>query len=50
MPKSLRAIHNDMANVSSERSKIARREKVLLNREQKLLMELKKYSTKKSST
>jgi hypothetical protein len=50
MPKSLRAIYNDLANVSSERSKIARREKALLSREQNLLMELKKYSTSKSST
>ena len=49
MPKSLRAIHNDLTDVSSERSKIVRREKVLLSREQKLLLELKKYSTKKSA-
>jgi len=49
MARSLKAIHTELSNISSERSKVARREKILLNREQKLLLELKKYSTKKAS-
>ena len=50
MARSLRAIHRELSDISSERSKVARREKVLLNREQKLLLELKKYSSKKVSS
>tara|TARA_Y100000593_G_scaffold94755_1_gene195739 strand:- start:2463 stop:2615 length:153 start_codon:yes stop_codon:yes gene_type:complete len=48
MGRTLKAIHTELSNISSERSKVARREKVLLNREQKLLLELKKHSTRKN--
>lgn len=45
MPRNAKAIHSELYNIMSERGKINRRDKVLLNRERKLLLELKKCLT-----